>query len=174
MSQEETPSLFQRAIELYTPPFKFDQFGYINDAVSNVVADDHTEDAPGEVKPPLRVRGWGRMCYLPDPEQLQDQVGELIAQALNEFWMRNGGVAVYTPKYVLTKFNVDRNHVEVPSDRGRYVKAYEAEDLLRKLSLAEQELTFAKAESDIQLGVINTQQAEIARLKQLLSERGSA
>lgn len=72
-----------KAKELYTPPFRF-EYGYIFDANGNMVADNRTdgEDAA------LRVRGWGRIQYHENPEQLQDAVGELIAEALTEFWSK--------------------------------------------------------------------------------------
>ena len=73
--------LLQAALELYEAPFKF-QYGYIYDAKNRMVADDDGQDVA------LRVRGWGRISNLPNPEQLQDTVGELIAQALTEFWRR--------------------------------------------------------------------------------------
>ena len=50
------------------------------DARNNPVADDHSLDTM------LRVRGWGRISYLPNPEELQDTVGALIAKALTEYW----------------------------------------------------------------------------------------
>jgi hypothetical protein len=34
----------------------------------------------------LRVRGWGRMSYLADPEALQDAAGDLVAEAMTKFW----------------------------------------------------------------------------------------
>lgn len=74
--------LQQRALQLYKAPFHL-QHGYIFDASHRPVADSAGEDAL------LRVRGWGRISYLPDPEKLQDTVGELIVLALNEFWEKN-------------------------------------------------------------------------------------
>jgi len=69
----------QRALDLYKPPFRYYR-GYIFDANKNIVADDPCEDAVA------RIRGWGRISYLPEPEKLQDTVGELIAEALNEYY----------------------------------------------------------------------------------------
>jgi len=74
--------LQQAALELYESPFKF-ECGYIYDAKNRMVADDDGQDVV------LRVRGWGRINSLENPEKLQDTVGELIAQALTEFWERN-------------------------------------------------------------------------------------
>lgn len=70
------------AFALYEAPFKFNR-GYIYDAKNQMVADDQGQDVA------LRVRGWGRISYLPEPEKLQDTVGELIAQALTEFWEKH-------------------------------------------------------------------------------------
>lgn len=70
-----------RAIALYKPPFKFD-FGYIWDADGQMVADQKLNE-DGQI---LRVRGWGRISYLENPEALQDEVGEVIALALSDYW----------------------------------------------------------------------------------------
>ena len=72
------------ALKLYTPPFKYSH-GYIWDSKSNMVADDHGQDVA------LRVRGWGRIQYEPNPEALQDKVGELIAQAMTDYWLAHQG-----------------------------------------------------------------------------------
>ncbi len=69
----------QQALALYEAPFRYHR-GYIWDAKNNMVADDDAQDVA------LRVRGWGRISYLPDAEKLQDTVGELIAKALTEYW----------------------------------------------------------------------------------------
>jgi hypothetical protein len=69
----------QHALELYTPPFRYYR-GYIFDANNNMIADNPCEDAV------VRIRGWGRISYMPEPEKLQDAVGELIAEALNEYY----------------------------------------------------------------------------------------
>ena len=69
----------KEALALYTPPFRY-LHGYIWDANNCMVADDKGQDIA------LRVRGWGRISYLPEPEVLQDEVGNLMAQALTEFW----------------------------------------------------------------------------------------
>ena len=75
-----------RALALYKPPFRFDKYGYIWDADNNMVADNHIEkEADGAT---LRVRGWGRISYMEDSAQLQDEAGRMIAQALTEYWER--------------------------------------------------------------------------------------
>lgn len=66
---------------LYKPPFTL-QHGYIFDANQQMVADHAGENAL------LRIRGWGRIGYLPDPETLQDTVGQVIADALTAYWTR--------------------------------------------------------------------------------------
>ena len=77
----DSNSMLGVAIKLYRPPFKFDR-GYIFDADSRMVYDNNGMDTMG------RVRGWGRIQYLPNPEELQDKVGEMIAEALNDFWKK--------------------------------------------------------------------------------------
>jgi len=69
------------ALRLYRPPFRCEH-GYIWDANNEMVADDEGRDTV------LRIRGWGRIGYQPNPEQLQDKVGKLIARAMTEFWKR--------------------------------------------------------------------------------------
>lgn len=77
-------SLRQRAIDLYKPPFRYDQRGgYIWDAENQMVADNHTDPKDDAA---LRVRGWGRIGYLDDPEALQDEVGAVLAEALTAYW----------------------------------------------------------------------------------------
>ena len=77
------------ALALYKPPFKF-SMGYIYDGGSRMVADQDGfgEDSKVFESVAARVRGWGRIGYMPDAEQLQDEVGAVIAEALTEFWNR--------------------------------------------------------------------------------------
>lgn len=78
------------ALALYKAPFKFTH-GYIFDAEGRMFADqDGGFGLDGKVETHIiaRVRGWGRISYMKDAEQLQDEVGEVIAQALTEFWER--------------------------------------------------------------------------------------
>lgn len=72
-----------RAWKLYRPPFRYEH-GYIFDREGNTVADggEGGNTALGVV----RVRGWGRIGYMPDAEELQDAVGDLIAKALTIYW----------------------------------------------------------------------------------------
>jgi hypothetical protein len=73
--------LRERAFRLYRGPFRYEQ-GYVWDADNEMVADDRVEGAI----PVGRVRGWGRVSYLPEPKELQDAVGDLIAEALTAHW----------------------------------------------------------------------------------------
>lgn len=94
-------TLRARAMALFTPPFKFN-CGYIQDQEYNMVAD---KPRTGD----LRVRGWGRISYMPDAEALQDEVGAVIADALTEYWNRRtahveqGGEAVYFGQLAFSK-----------------------------------------------------------------------
>jgi hypothetical protein len=67
------------ALELFKPPFHY-HCGYIFDTSGNMVSDNCGETAA------TRLRGWGRIQYMGNPQELQDAVGELIAEALNSFW----------------------------------------------------------------------------------------
>lgn len=75
------------ALDLYTPPFTFDEMGgKIWDAKGNMAADN------GDIETYMaRVRGWGRIQYLKDfePEELQDAVGEHMAKAMTEYWEKH-------------------------------------------------------------------------------------
>jgi hypothetical protein len=68
----------KEAFKLYHPPFKY-VHGMIFDSKDNMVGDDIA----------CRVRGWGKISYMKDPEELQDTVGVLFAQALTEFWKKH-------------------------------------------------------------------------------------
>lgn len=83
MTTITSTDLRNKSIGLYTPPFRFEH-GYIWDAKGQMVADNLVdgEDAA------LRVRGWGRISYMENPEALQDEVGNVIALAMTEFWER--------------------------------------------------------------------------------------
>ncbi len=76
-----TKELRERAFKLYRAPFRFEH-GYVWDAKNEMVADDYVEGAI----PVGRIRGWGRVSYLPEPQELQDAVGELMAEALTKLW----------------------------------------------------------------------------------------
>ena len=77
--ESTTPeSLLEQALKLYRPPFRH-ECGYILDHDGHVAADES-----GHV---LRVRGWGRISQLSaQPREMQDAVGEMMAEALTKFW----------------------------------------------------------------------------------------
>jgi len=77
----------KKALELYKPPFTADGMGgYIFDSENQMVAD---ESGGTHIS---QVRGWGRIGYLEEPEKLQDEVGAIIAEALNEYWEKHSEV----------------------------------------------------------------------------------
>ena len=80
--------LRKRALALYTPPFFYDKRGgYIWDIKQNMVADNHVD---GDQV--LRVRGWGRIVYMENPEELQDEFGSMLAEALTEYVERRNAI----------------------------------------------------------------------------------
>jgi hypothetical protein len=105
------------AMAIYKPPFKHHR-GYIYDSQQHMVADDHDVHAAVVA----RVRGWGRIGYMQNPEELQDEVGEMMADALN---------ALYTHQAKpLSEAQIDqalRNHYN-PHDRPHisFARAIEA------------------------------------------------
>lgn len=121
--------LKQRALALYKPPFHR-VHGYIFDADHRMVADDaaaKNEDAA------LRVRGWGRIQYLEDAEALQDAAGDMIAEALTEYWQRRAQPEATAPARQLLHtmehddgrigwyFNCDGHYIDVEKDEnGKY------------------------------------------------------
>ncbi len=79
----------QQAIKLYTPPFIYKD-GYVFDANGYIVLDnviEVTKDIDF-----LRIRGWGRISYMENSEELQDTVGKLVAIALTEFWDKHNNL----------------------------------------------------------------------------------
>lgn len=82
------PDIRKVAFDLYTPPFRAEH-GYIRDANDQIVADD---GAAGEMAGLIasRIRGWGRIQYMDNPkgraEKLQDEVSNIVADALNAYW----------------------------------------------------------------------------------------
>lgn len=76
-----TTDLRKQAMALYTPPFKYEH-GYIFDSAHLMVADDGN----GEKSVAARVRGWGRISYLENAAALQDEVGHMMADALNALY----------------------------------------------------------------------------------------
>lgn len=73
---------------IYKPPFKYEH-GYIFDADHHMVADDGSiDDTEPSVSNAIacRIRGWGRIGYMPNPEKLQDEVGAMVADALTAYY----------------------------------------------------------------------------------------
>ena len=70
----------QAALGLYNPPFCHTS-GLIVDANNRTVTD----------LPIARIRGWGRIQYLDNPRELQDEVGLIVAEALNLYWAKSQG-----------------------------------------------------------------------------------
>jgi len=68
----------EKALQLYKAPFRH-EYGYIFDSEGQMVADDAGESV-------TRVRGWGRIGQMENAELLQDTVGDMIAEALTEYW----------------------------------------------------------------------------------------
>lgn len=109
-----------KSIGLYTPPFRFEH-GYIWDAKGKMVADNHVdgEDAA------LRVRGWGRISYMENPEALQDEVGNVIALAMTEFWERcviDNAEPIYQVQYGNDWRDVDRGQYDDHAAHGSPVR----------------------------------------------------
>lgn len=76
----------KESLALYKPPFKY-YCTYIFDTNDSMVmnSDELTESA-------LVLRGWGRINYMENAEELHDAVGEHIANALTEYWERNQNI----------------------------------------------------------------------------------
>jgi hypothetical protein len=113
------------AMAIYKPPFKHHR-GYIYDSQQHMVADDHDVHAAVAA----RVRGWGRIGYMQNPEKLPDEVGEMMADALN---------ALYTHQAKpLSEAQIDqalRNHYN-PHDRPHisFARAIEAAHGIKETS----------------------------------------
>ncbi|MBT2299203.1 hypothetical protein J7E70_01875 [Variovorax paradoxus] len=73
------------ALALYKAPFHFIH-GYIYDANHKMVADQDGFEGAVHEHVAARVRGWGRIGYMPDAAALQDEVGAVLADALTAFW----------------------------------------------------------------------------------------
>ena len=96
------PELKNIALQVYKPPFTY-RSGYIWDAKHKMVADrtggDHQcfDEGTGYA---LRIRGWGHIQYMETEfpaGDIQDAIGELIAQAMTDYW-RSAGVKDYKVK----------------------------------------------------------------------------
>lgn len=105
--EQPVSELRARAISLYKPPFKF-YFGYIWDADGQMVADQNLNE-DGQI---LRVRGWGRISYLENPEALQDEVGEVIALALSNYWNLHIAADLIQPVSEPYKLEIDMDDAD--------------------------------------------------------------
>jgi hypothetical protein len=77
-----TTELRKEALSLYDAPFEYIH-GYIFDAKSKMVSDNDSVD------PISRVRGWGKLSYKPNGAALQDEVGAIIVDALNDYFAKH-------------------------------------------------------------------------------------
>ena len=120
MTTITSTDLRNKSIGLYTPPFRFEH-GYIWDAKGQMVADNHVDGEDGV----LRVRGWGRISYMENPEALQDEVGNVIALAMTEFWERRKAekdsepvawLAIYHGEVYDEAIGITRSVVEAQAD----------------------------------------------------------
>lgn len=90
-TQEPQPpfgSIRKAAMAVYKPPFIY-QYGYIYDSQNLMVADNGglgKEDPGVKGAVAARVRGWGRLGYLPNGAELQDEIGQMMADALNALY----------------------------------------------------------------------------------------
>lgn len=82
-----TQTTRQKAMELLKPPFRLNH-GYIFDSAHNpnMVADE----GECEIGTIARLRGWGRLGYLDDGAKIQDEIGNIICDALNEYFEKHG------------------------------------------------------------------------------------
>lgn len=89
MTDKQPPygSKREAAKAVYTPPFRY-EYGYIFDSQNLMVADNGPIcDGPNvEGAVAARVRGWGRLGYLPNGAELQDEIGQMMADALNAMY----------------------------------------------------------------------------------------
>ena len=84
MSDAQKPpfaTIRKAAMALYVPPFKL-LHGYIYDSNDQMVADSDGVKASVVT----RVRGWGRIGYMPNAEALQDEVGQMMVDAMNAYY----------------------------------------------------------------------------------------
>ena len=97
------------AMSIYTPPFKHVR-GYIYDSKKHMVADSGDVVGEENVKSAVasRVRGWGRITYMPDAAALQDAVGDMMAVALNRLYASEP-TNFFDAQRIAEKHNLDYN-----------------------------------------------------------------
>jgi len=72
--------LDDRVLEVYKPPFYYDQHsGYICDSNHEVISDKWRQGV-------TRGRGWGRAYKMENYKIVHDEIGKHIAAALNQYW----------------------------------------------------------------------------------------
>lgn len=105
------------AMAIYTPPFKY-QHGYIFDSQSHMVADNGPIcDGPSvEGAVASRVRGWGRIGYMPNAAELQDEVGQMMADALNALYQVPPSNAGAEPREASASGNLLEGESTQPKD----------------------------------------------------------
>lgn len=112
----------KEAMVVYTPPFKY-LHGYIYDSQNLMVADDGDAKFGVEGAVVARVRGWGRFGYMPNGAELQDEIGQMMADALNAFYA--GTAAAPAPAaQQLTQTQVVEGFCSLPHD-VQYVSVFE-------------------------------------------------
>lgn len=100
------------AMAVYTPPFKY-LHGYIYDSQALMVADnDGVEGAVAS-----RVRGWGHIGHFPNGAELQDEIGQMMADALNDLYA--------APRQPLTEWDIDAIRVNTGEEIVDYAWARE-------------------------------------------------
>ncbi|MBG6287713.1 hypothetical protein I5I61_09680 [Pseudomonas nitroreducens] len=113
--------LRKRALALYTPPFVYDKRGgYIWDMKQNMVADNHVD---GDQV--LRVRGWGRIVYMENPEELQDEFGAMLAEALTEYVDRHNAIPadqVLVPRELLERVLANLETAYIPWEETKELR----------------------------------------------------
>lgn len=76
-------------MDLYKSPFRYVR-GYIYDSTGEVVADSG-DIGEGKDLIAARVRGWGRIGYMDNAEEIQDEMGVVMAEALTEYMAKLSG-----------------------------------------------------------------------------------
>lgn len=77
----------KEAMSMYVAPFKY-LHGYVFDARNQMVSDNGNDSDANSVEGSVaaRVRGWGRFSYFENGAEVQDEVGQMMADALNDYY----------------------------------------------------------------------------------------
>jgi hypothetical protein len=104
----------QKAIEILSPPFNY-HMGYIWDGAKdqNMVSDE----GDCEIGTIARLRGWGRLGKIEDGSEIQDAIGEIIAEALNQYFRSLGVSCSKDPENCENNegFGCDCGHASTPN-----------------------------------------------------------